>query len=386
MYIKNLRICQVSCLVLEDAVALLLRRGWHRLPAAPLPASFASTVCTVYGASQRVRHSAPETLRDFSDEIRLPLFMRNLRHVPPGSLLEVTTRTVQDRRLMVPSRLLNQIIVGVLGRAQRRYPVQIHAYVFASSHYHLTLTVDDARQLARFMCYVNSKLGREIGRLTGWRDRIWSRRYQATLISNEEEAQVARLKYVLAHGAKEGLVTRPQDWPGVHCVHPLLAGEWTVQGTWYDRRREYALRRGGKDFTLGDYTSEETVILTPLPCWKDLSPERYRQQIENLVAEIIREAEQAREQKGAAPLGAEEVCRQNPESRPQKLKKSAAPLFHAFRKRVRRHMYEAYAIFVAAFREAAELLQAGKTTYRFPLGSFPPGLPFVSGTETAVAA
>ncbi len=70
--------------------------------------------------------------------------MRNLRHFPPGSLVEVTTRT-QGRRLMVPSRLLNQIIVGVLGRAQGRYPVRIHAYGSASNHYHLTLTVDDAR-------------------------------------------------------------------------------------------------------------------------------------------------------------------------------------------------------------------------------------------------
>jgi hypothetical protein len=64
---------------------------------------------------------------------------------------------------MVPSRLLNQIIVGVLGRAQDRYPVRIHGYAFASNHYHLTVTVDDARQLARFMGHFNSKLGREIG-------------------------------------------------------------------------------------------------------------------------------------------------------------------------------------------------------------------------------
>ena len=115
------------------------------------------------------------------------------------------------------------------------------------------------------------------------------------------------------------------------------------------------------------------MTLTPLPCWKDLSPERYRQRIESLVGEILREAEQARAQTGAEPLGAEAVCRQNPESRPKKMKKSDAPLFHVFRKEVRRQMYEAYATFVAAFREAAELLRAGKRTFRFPFGSFPPG-------------
>jgi hypothetical protein len=44
----------------------------------------------------------------------------------------------------------------------------------------------------------------------GWhligRDKIWSQRYQAILVSAEEAAQIGRLKYVLSHGPKEGLV------------------------------------------------------------------------------------------------------------------------------------------------------------------------------------
>ena len=61
-----------------------------------------------------------------------------------------------------------------------------------------------------------------------------------------------------------------------------------------------------------------------------------------------------------------------------KTKKSAAPLFHAFRRKVRKELYEAYGWFVAAFREAADKLEAGDRTARFPTGSFPPHLPFVS--------
>ncbi len=66
-----------------------------------------------------------------------------------------------------------------------------------------------------------------------------------------------------------------------------------------------------------------------------------------------------------------------PLARPAKSKKSSAPLFHAFTKRVRRELYEAYAWFVAAFRDAAEKLKAGDRTASFPTGSFPPHLPFV---------
>jgi hypothetical protein len=48
------------------------------------------------------------------------------------------------------------------------------------------------------MCYVNSNIAREISRLHGWTDKIWSRRYQAIVVSDEEGAQIARLRYLLA--------------------------------------------------------------------------------------------------------------------------------------------------------------------------------------------
>jgi hypothetical protein len=36
-----------------------------------------------------------------------------------------------------------------------------------------------------------------------------------------------------------------------------------------------------------------------------------------------------------------------------------------------------YGLFLAAFRDAAEQLKTGDRSAQFPLGSFPPGLPFV---------
>jgi hypothetical protein len=79
------------------------------------------------------------------------------------------------------------------------------------------------------MRHVNSNLARKIGRLVGWREKIWSRRYQAIVISNEEGAQIERLRYGLAHGVKEGLVEKVLDWPGVHGARALMTGE-AVQG------------------------------------------------------------------------------------------------------------------------------------------------------------
>jgi hypothetical protein len=76
-------------------------------------------------------------------------------------------------------------------------------------------------------------------------------------------------------------------------------------------------------------------------------------------------------------LGVEAVLTQDPHSRPKRSKKSPAPRFHAWSREARWALYEAYGLFVAAFRDAAEKLRAGDRMARFPAGSFPPHLSFV---------
>jgi len=97
-----------------------------------------------------------------------------------------------------------------------------------------------------------------------------------------------------------------------------------------------------------------------------------------MVREINESAAAARAESLIAPLGADGVRAQNPETRPRKIKKSPAPPFHALRKKVRKALWEAYGMFVAAFREAAEMLRDGDRGAAFPVGSFPPGMPFVT--------
>ena len=57
----------------------------------------------------------------------------------------------------------------------------------------------------------------------------------------------------------------------------------------------------------------------------------------------------------------------------------AGPTFQTPSKAVRRELYEGYAWFVAAYREASEKLRDGSRMVSFPIGSFPPPLPFVAG-------
>jgi hypothetical protein len=233
-----------------------------------------------------------------------------------------------------------------------------------------------AMQGAELMRDLQSKLAREVNRLTGWRGPVFEHRYAMTVVTGEEAAQVERLKYVLANGVKENLVERVCEWPGVHSAEALMHGT-PLQGHWFDRTRQYAARNQGEKLRRDQYVFAESVVLSPIPCWAHLSADRYRERIKTLVEEIDAEAARARRQSGARVLGAKAILAQDPLTRPDSVPRSPAPLVHAATKAARKMFYAIYTEFVSAFRAAAEALRQGHRDVSFPAGSFPPAAPFV---------
>lgn len=286
--------------------------------------------------------------------------------------MEVTCRTVQGRLLLRPSRRLNEIVLGVLGRAQARYGMTVHAFVAMSNHLHLLLSPSSPRQLARFMGFVAANLAKEAGRMHFWRGPFWARRYQAIVVTDEEEAQMGRLLYILRHGVKERLVACPEDWPGAHSVSALLEGR-PLQGLWIDRTLLHRLRR--KDLVPGDQAGcfTETLVLAPLPCWRHLSSTDHRGRVAELIALVDEEGR--RLDRGGEVIGGDRVLRQNPHEQPMRSKRSPAPLVHAACRAMRLAFLRGYRLFVAAYRLAAAKLRAGDRLVEFPERAFPPPLP-----------
>ena len=59
---------------------------------------------------------------------------RGPRYIPPGSLVEITCRTLESRYFLRPSRELREAIHGVLARAATIWQVGVVAWVYASNH------------------------------------------------------------------------------------------------------------------------------------------------------------------------------------------------------------------------------------------------------------
>ena len=304
---------------------------------------------------------------------------REPRWVPPHSLQHVTDVTFQNRVLLRPSEQLAERFLGVLGRAQKEHEMVICGAVVLSSHYHLLLRPRDAEHLADFMCFLKTNISKEIGtRLHGWEGFFFDDRYHNVTVSEEEEAQVRILYYLLAQGTKEFLVERVLDWPGVHCARSLIDGS-PMEGRWIDRtaERKARSRKGGTELREEIFASNETVEFSPLPCWQHLEERTWRHQVAGLVEKIDREAAAEREATGRRVLGVEAVMSVEPTKRPGKVEKSPKKRFHAASRQALRALIEAWSGVLAVYREASAKLRAGDRSAEFPEGTFPPALPFV---------
>lgn len=274
---------------------------------------------------------------------------------------------------------MNRRFVGILARARRLYDVRVHAVACLSNHWHGLLSPKDAWHLAGFMNYVQGNLAKEAGDLHDWKGPFWGDRYHAVLVSDEPEIQYRRLSYCLAQGTKEGLVARPELWPGVHSIYALRDGA-PLRGVWYDRTALcLAARCQGDSPALEDYASEEILELDPLPCWEaeGLSDEEIQERVAEVVDQIAEQAAAEHEASGTRPSHPGVFLRVHPHQRPGRTKRSPTPLVHATTREVGQRFREAYAMFVDAYRAAAELLRGGHADVVFPEGSFPPHLPFI---------
>ena len=91
----------------------------------------------------------------------------------------VTSRCYQGRLLLRPSQEVNEVVGGVLARAVKQSGgcVRLHAFTFASNHFHLLVWARGAA-LAGFMQYLRANLSRKVGRLVDGRGGFWERRTQ----------------------------------------------------------------------------------------------------------------------------------------------------------------------------------------------------------------
>ena len=288
---------------------------------------------------------------------------RKLRFQPEEwSTFFVTSRCIHSRFLLRPSNHSNQLIIGVIAKGVSKFDIKLHALCVMSNHYHLLLSSKNAQVLAQFMQFINGNIAREIGRLHGWREKFWSRRYVATVVLDEHAAE-ERMQYILSNSVKERLVRHPRYWPGVHCYRTLVEGT-SLQGVWINRTALH-LNPHLKEHQV---TEHLLLKLVRLPHLAELSEQKHRELMKSLTTQML-ESLDISDKKF---LGQKRVLNQNPTDVPSKTSRSPAPLCHTSSELLRSQFRRQFNDFVDAYKQAYEKLAKGLFKLEFPKGSIPP--------------
>lgn len=280
---------------------------------------------------------------------------RDLRHVPPGSVLEITTRCVGEKMFMVPTPEVTEAILGVLGFALFLFPsIELHSFIFLSNHYHILLTAHDPETLSRFLCFLNGNIARKVSWLLGYKGPFWSRRY-ADIPVVDDQAQLDRLFYLFENGCKEGLVASPADWPGPTAARALAFGE-RLTGKWVDATGIVKAKKKNRKakINVADFTHEFPITLTPLPCLRSVTTEE-RQSVYLGMLEQVR-AKYAHQ----TPMGSDAVLRQEPQAAPKTSKRSPEPKCHASSEELWLIQVRAHEALVDLYRRQSEKIRSGQ--------------------------
>jgi len=286
---------------------------------------------------------------------------RPIRLFQPEGCYFVTARCFQARLLLRPSAETNELVGGTLARAVQLYGIELFGFVVASNHLHLLVRASKGN-LPSFMQYLLSNVAKKVGRLVSWRGGLWERRYSAEPVI-DDEALVGRLRYILSHGVKEGLVRRCSEWPGLSCLSQLL-GDAVRRFRWFDwtARWKSASRKLESRLLDERWARPVQLELRPLPCWEHLSRSQRRACVSELVESIEQHGSLSRDK----VLGRMQVMRQEPHRRPRGVKRTPRPLCHASTRKGWEGFRELYRAFAASFGEASRHWRAGHLRARFP--------------------
>ena len=296
-----------------------------------------------------------------------------LRMFEPDAVYEVTTRTIQARFLLRPSKEFNEAVIGVIGWGQELCPnIRLYAVDVQSNHMTWLLSAQKPDEISRFLGLVHGRISQEVGWRHDWTGKTWGRRYRAIRVV-DNEALKARLVYLLSQGTKDGLVASPYDLPGVNSVRALAEGV-PLEGLWFERDQMRRTRSHSKH----ECARKVTVRFSKLPCWAHLDDSAYQARIQKIIGRCEQDAREQQTRSRRRPLGAKAMRRIHPHHRPTHFAKSPAPICHASRHSRREAYRKRYRAFCDAFRNAAELLKLGIRDALFPLYAFPPRLPVVT--------
>jgi len=168
------------------------------------------------------------------------------RRYLPQQTHSVTRRVAGRCFLLRPDAFTNDVVRYAIGRASQLNPsVDLHAFVAESNHTHSNLTdtrVDDSQvsEISGFFQCMNRMIAAALNAHYGRGENLWAPESFANTEVHGQRSIEQQLLYLWTNPVKDGLVERPEDWPGVIFLPEDFGRTFKVQkpsGAFFGGRR-----------------------------------------------------------------------------------------------------------------------------------------------------
>jgi hypothetical protein len=211
------------------------------------------------------------------------------------------------------------------------------------------------------MGYVKARIAETINLLTGKRGPLWSRRYDAQPIL-DDNAAADRVAYCLDNPVDAALVDTADSWPGLNLAYAMGERD-SIEFEYLDRT---AWHKAGRPDGLDRFYKTATLQLSPLPQLEGNDRALARQSVRSWLGRRT----ESRERRGHV-LGIEGIFDTAFESRPKNPARSRRP--YAFgSKDDKTKYYQSVSILYQVYAEASEQYRSGRYEVTFPSGMYRP--------------
>jgi putative transposase len=123
-----------------------------------------------------------------------------------------TSSAIWERRLILQSNPLCNLLLDVLRENRAKQRLQVHEFVFMPDPVHLILTPAPLVMLEKAMQFIKGGFSYRAKKEMGLNFEIWQKGYNEHRIRNAEEF-AQHVEYVWMNPVKAGLVERPEEFP-----------------------------------------------------------------------------------------------------------------------------------------------------------------------------
>ena len=152
------------------------------------------------------------------------------RRLVPDQLHAVTRRVKERAFLLRPDPQVNQIVLYALGVAASRHPIELHALMVESNHVHSnTGDGGSPSALPDFYRDFHALVARALNAHYGRGENFWRTGSYDNVEVHDRLTLEEQLLYTWTNPVKDGLVDRPEDWPGVKLLPEDFGRTITVE-------------------------------------------------------------------------------------------------------------------------------------------------------------